>query len=54
VGLFTAFVIILFGAIYALFLYGYGELLMLLISLEENTHKTTTLLEEVINEDKSA
>lgn len=53
-GLFAAFMIILFGGIYSLFLYGYGELLMLLISMEENTLKTATLLEEVISEDKPA
>ncbi len=51
-GLFTAFMIILVGAIYSLFMYGYGELLMLLISMEENTFKTTTLLEEVIKEEE--
>jgi hypothetical protein len=51
-GLFTAFMIILFGAIYSLFMYGYGELLMLLISMEENTYKTTSLLEEVIKEEE--
>lgn len=53
-GLFAAFLIILFGALNALFIYGYGELLMLLIAMEENTLKTTQLLDEVINEDKPA
>jgi len=53
-GLFGAFMIILFGALFALFIYGYGELLMLLISMEENTGKTVQLLQEVITEEKPA
>jgi len=51
-GLFGAFMIILFGAFYALLLYGYGELLMLLISMEDNTHRTVKLLEDVISDEK--
>jgi len=53
IGLFTAFMVILFGGLYALFMYGSGELILLLISIEENTHKTTSLLKEVTSEEKS-
>jgi len=51
-GLLGAFMIVVFGALYALMLYGYGELIMLLISLEDNTFRTVKLLEEVTSEDK--
>ena len=51
-GLMGAFIIVVAGAIYALFLYGYGELLMLLISMEENTFKTVNLLEDVTSDEK--
>lgn len=50
-GLLMAFLIVLGGALYAVFLYGYGELLMLLISMEENTFNTVKLLEDVTSED---
>jgi len=50
-GLLGAFMIVIFGALYALFLYGYGELIMLLISMEDNTFKTVKLLEEVTSEE---
>ncbi len=51
-GLFTAFLIVVIGALNAIFFYGFGELLMLLISMEENTFKTVTLLEDVTSEEK--
>lgn len=51
-GLMGAFIIVVAGALYAVFLYGYGELLMLLISMEENTFKTVKLLEDVTSEEK--
>jgi hypothetical protein len=51
-GLLGAFMIVIFGALYALVLYGYGELITLLISLEDNTFRTVKLLEEVTSEDK--
>ena len=51
-GLMGAFMIVVMGAMYAIFLYGYGELLMLLISMEENTFKTVKLLEDVTSEEK--
>lgn len=52
-GLFGALMIIIIGALYALLLYGYGELLMLLISMEDNTHRTVKLLEDVISDEKT-
>jgi hypothetical protein len=52
VGLMGAFIVVVVGAIYALILYGYGELIMLFISMEDNTFRTVTLLEEVTSEDK--
>jgi len=51
-GLMGAFIIVVVGALYAVILYGYGELLMLLISMEENTFKTVKLLEDVTSEEK--
>ena len=53
VGLVGAFVIVLFGVLYAVFLYGFGELLMLLLSMEDNTFKTVKLLEDVIKDDQA-
>lgn len=52
-GLLGAFMIVILGGLYALLLYGYGELLMLLISMEDNTFRTVKLLEEVTSEDKA-
>jgi len=40
------------GLIYAVMLYGYGELLMLLLSMEDNTFRTVKLLEDVIKEEE--
>ena len=51
-GLMSAFIIVVVGALNAVILYGYGELLMLLISMEENTFKTVKLLEDVTSEEK--
>jgi hypothetical protein len=45
-GLIAAFLIILLGALKALIMYGIGELINLLLSLEENTHNTVLLLEK--------
>ena len=45
-GLIAAFLEILLGAFYALMMYGYGELISLLLALEENTHNTVSLLEK--------
>jgi hypothetical protein len=51
-GLMGAFIVVVVGAVYALILYGYGELIMLFISMEENTFRTVSLLEEVTSEEK--
>ena len=39
-GLMGAFMIVVMGAMYAIFLYGYGELLMLLISMEQKLYSS--------------
>ncbi len=52
VGILGSFVMIVAGLLYAVMLYGYGELLMLMISIEENTFRTVTLLEDVTKEEK--
>ena len=52
VGLISSFGIVIVGIFYAVALYGYGELLMLLLSLEDNTFKTVKLLEDVIKDDQ--
>jgi len=52
VGILGSFVMIVAGLLYAIMLYGYGELLMLMISIEENTYRTVTLLEDVTKEEK--
>ena len=53
VGLMGSFSVVIFGALYAVMLYGYGELLLLLLSMEDNTFKTVKLLEDVIKDDQS-
>jgi hypothetical protein len=45
-GFLSALMILVFGALYALIIYGYGELITLLIAMEENTHNTVLLLEK--------
>jgi len=45
-GLLAAFLEVLTGIFFALILYGYGELINLLLALEENTYKTAQLLEK--------
>lgn len=52
VALISSFSIVIVGILYAAFLYGYGELLMLLLSMEDNTFKTVKLLEDVIKDDQ--
>ncbi len=44
--LIAAFLIVLVGALKALMLYGAGELITLLLSIEENSHNTVLLLEK--------
>ncbi|NPV41542.1 MAG: hypothetical protein HPY72_09420 [Anaerolineae bacterium] len=53
VGLFGAIMVLVFGLLYAVLLYGYGEFLMLMISIEDNTLRTVTLLEDVTKEEES-
>ncbi|MBW1815421.1 MAG: hypothetical protein JRJ39_17845 [Deltaproteobacteria bacterium] len=52
VGLISSFGIVIVGMLNAVVLYGYGELLMLLLSMEDNTFKTVKLLEDVIKDDQ--
>ncbi len=42
----AAFLIILLGAFKALIMYGAGELISLLLSIEENTHNTALLMDK--------
>lgn len=51
-GLLGAFGVVVGGVLYAVMLYGYGELLLLLLSMEDNTFKTVKLLEDVIKDDQ--
>lgn len=44
--LIAAFLIVLMGALKALMMYGAGELISLLLSIEENSHNTVLLLEK--------
>lgn len=52
VGLLGSFGILVLGVLYAVIMYGYGELIMLMISMEDNTFKTVKLLEDVIKDDQ--
>ncbi|MDO9546286.1 MAG: hypothetical protein Q7J07_06005 [Pelolinea sp.] len=52
VGLVGSLGIVVFGVFNAVILYGYGELLMLFLSMEDNTFKTVKLLEDVIKDDQ--
>lgn len=49
-GIIAAGVTLLYGAIMALMLYGLGEGMFLLISLEENTRKTAHYMQQYSNE----
>ncbi len=53
VGLVGSFAMLILGVLYAVVMYGYGELIMLLISMEDNTFKTVQLLEDVIKDDQA-
>jgi len=50
-GLVGALMILLIGALYALLMYGYGEMILLMLSMEENTHNTVKLLEKAGKEE---
>jgi len=45
-GLLVAFLEVLAGFFYALLLYGYGEMISLMLALEENTRNIVALLEK--------
>ncbi len=45
-GLLAAFLEVLVGFFYALLMYGYGEMISLMLALEENTRNTVALLEK--------
>ena len=51
VGLVSSFGIVIGGILYAVILYGWGELLLLLLSMEDNTFKTVKLLEDVVKDE---
>ncbi len=53
VGLASSFGIVIGGILSAVTLYGYGELLLLLLSMEDNTFRTVKLLEDVIKDDQA-
>jgi len=53
VGLLGSFGMLILGVLYAAVMFGYGELIMLFISMEANTLKTVALLEDVIKDDKA-
>jgi len=53
VGFVSSFGILIFGVLNAVFMYGSGELIMLLLSMEDNTFKTVKLLEDVIKDDQA-
>lgn len=51
VGLVLALVVLVGGLLSAILVYGFGELLILLIAIEDNTLRTATLLENVTEEE---
>jgi len=53
VGLVGSFGIFIGGILYAVILYGYGELLLLLLSMEDSTFRTVKLLEDVVKDDQA-
>ena len=53
VGLLGSFGVFLGGILYAVILYAYSELLLLLLSMEDNTFRTVKLLEDVVKDDQA-
>ena len=49
-GLVGAVVILVVGALYALLLFGYGEFINLMLTIEENTNTTNDLLKKLVKE----
>ena len=54
VGLFASLAALVIGLLSALLVYGFGELIMLLIAIEENTGKTSNLLGDITEEEEVA
>ena len=54
VGVFASLSALVLGLLGALLVYGLGELIMLLIAIEENTSKTANLLGDITEEDEEA
>jgi len=52
VGFLGSFGVLIFGVLYAVFMYGSGELITLFLSMEENTMQTVKLLEDVIKDEQ--
>lgn len=50
-GLFMSFAGLVGGLLYAVVTYGFGELIILLISIEDNTAKTANLLVDITEEE---
>ena len=50
-GIFLSFAALVGGLLYALLTYGFGELIMLFIAIEENTSKTANLLVDITEEE---
>lgn len=51
IGLLCGALALISGLLCAAMLYGYGEMIMLTIAIEENTARTATLLEDVTKEE---
>ena len=51
VGLLGSFGIVIGGLLYGVILYAHSELLLLLLSMEDNTFRTVKLLEDVVKDD---
>jgi predicted membrane protein len=51
IGVFCSIVFLVMGLLTAVAMYGYAELLMVWISIEDNTLRTVTLLEDVTKEE---
>ena len=53
VGLLGSFGVFIGGFLYGVILYAYSELLLLLLSMEDNTFRTVKLLEDVVKDDQA-
>lgn len=50
-GIFLSFAGLVAGLLYAILIYGFGELILLLIAIEDNTSKTANLLVDITEEE---